>query len=418
VWRFIHPAYEIFMLTTVIYRSHFCDNVPYKALEEMVTAANEKNSHGGVTGILLFNGTHFFQLLEGPQESVNTIYRHICEDDRHYNVVELLRDYSPSRRFGKAGMELFDLREHDRDEVLQVVLDKGTSKYQLIYDDRALQFFRTFVEAREKENYFEIPAGDSWDFISDDNAVLPHDLKVDLTEECSFAFQPTIDPLAQEIVSLEALLRTPEGASPQTYFASLSGDALYQADLHSKKVAFAMAAALNLGEQTLTVNLQPMTLVNVPGAVSFLLTEIDANGLVPEQIIVDFTESEIISRLDEFTDAVRQLKAAGIRVAIDHFGAGFAGLSLLAQFQPDRIKINRDLIKDVHKSGPRQAIIQAIIKCCTSLEISITAVGVEKAEEWMWLESAGISLFQGHLFAKPALGAVPAVFWPEKKTNF
>ena len=179
-----------------------------------------------------------------------------------------------------------------------------------------------------------------------------------------------------------------------------------------------MAAALNLGEQTLTVNLQPMTLVNVPGAVSFLLTEIEANGLVPEQIIVDFTESEIISRLDEFTDAVRQLKAAGIRVAIDHFGAGFAGLSLLAQFQPDRIKINRDLIKDVHKSGPRQAIIQAIIKCCTSLEISITAVGVEKAEEWMWLESAGISLFQGHLFAKPALGAVPAVFWPEKKTNF
>lgn len=80
-------------------------------------------------------------------------------------------------------------------------------------------------------------------------------------------------------------------------------------------------------------------------------------------------------------------------MTIDHFGAGFAGLQLLAQFQPDRIKINRDLVLDVHKSGPRQAIIQAIIKCCSSLEIQFCAVGVEKAEEWMWLESAGISQF-------------------------
>lgn len=154
-----------------------------------------------------------------------------------------------------------------------------------------------------------------------------------------------------------------------------------------------MAAALNLGTQTLSVNLLPMTLVNVPGAVSFLLDAIKTNGLVPEQVIVEFTENEIISRTDEFTNAVRLLKAAGFRVAIDHFGAGFAGLLLLAQFQPERIKINRDLIKDVHKSGPRQAIIQAIIKCCVSLEIMVSAVGVEKAEEWMWLESAGISQF-------------------------
>lgn len=55
-------------------------------------------------------------------------------------------------------MELFDLREHDREEVLQTILDKGTSRYQLTYNDRALQFFRTFVEATEKENYFEDPS--------------------------------------------------------------------------------------------------------------------------------------------------------------------------------------------------------------------------------------------------------------------
>ncbi|EKY1944625.1 diguanylate phosphodiesterase [Cronobacter turicensis] len=402
------------MLTTIIYRSHICDDVPVTVLEEMVNAANNKNGQADVTGILLFNGRHFFQLLEGPEENVKSIYSAICADTRHYNLVELLCDYAPSRRFGKSGMELFDLRDYERDEVLQHVLNKGTSKYQLVYGDRALQFFQTFVEATEKENYFEIPPGDSWDFITEDDGVTAPAIAA-TNSDSRFAFQPIIDPLAREVVSLEALLRTSDGASPQTFFEGLEGEALYKADLKSKKTAFEIAGALRIGQQTLCVNLHPMTLVKIPGAVEYLVQEIQANGLVPDQVIVEFTESEVISRLDEFTDAIRQLKAAGLRVAIDHFGAGFAGLLLLAQFQPDRIKINRELIRDVHKSGPRQAIVQALIKCCASLEIAISAVGVEKAEEWMWLESAGITLFQGHLFAKPALGGIPAVAWPEKK---
>lgn len=311
-------------------------------------------------------------------------------------------------------MELFDLREYDRDEVLQVVLDKGTTKYQLTYDDRALHFFRTFVEATEKENYYEIPAAESWDFVTEGEASYPDTPLA--RAECSFAFQPVIDPFAKEIVSVEALLRTPSGESPAVYFDGLSREEMYSTDLLSKRIAFAMAGRLRLRGRTLSINLLPMTLVNIPGAVEFLLAEIESNGLIPEQIIVEFTESEAISRVDEFTDSVRKLKSAGIRVAIDHFGAGFAGLLLLAQFQPDRIKINRQLVKDIHKHGPKQAIVQAIIKCCNSLEIAISAVGVEQPEEWMWLESAGIIHFQGNLFARPCLGGIPAVAWPEKKT--
>lgn len=173
----------------------------------------------------------------------------------------------------------------------------------------------------------------------------------------------------------------------------MSGDEIYVADLQSKRVALAIAGKLGLRERTLTINLLPMTLVKVADAVSFLLTEIQRNDLIPEQIIVEFTEREVISRMDEFTDAVRKLKGAGIRVAIDHFGAGFAGLSLLAQYQPDRIKIDQQLIRNIHRDGPRQAIVQAIIKCCHSLEIAVSVVGVEQAEEWMWLEAAGISHF-------------------------
>ncbi|MGO4610565.1 hypothetical protein AB4142_29995, partial [Variovorax sp. 2RAF20] len=64
-----------------------------------------------------------------------------------------------------------------------------------------------------------------------------------------------IDPFARKVVAIEALLRTPSGDAPQAYFDGLTGDALYNADLESKKVAFAMATALDIGAQTLSVNL-------------------------------------------------------------------------------------------------------------------------------------------------------------------
>jgi EAL domain-containing protein (putative c-di-GMP-specific phosphodiesterase class I) len=403
------------MLSTIIYRSHLSDDVAIKSLEALAVKANKVNESFGVTGILLFNGTHFFQVLEGPDAAINKVYERICEDPRHHNLVELLRDYAPFRRFGNVGMELFDLREHDKATVLQAVLDKGTSKYQLTYEDRALQFLRTFVESREKENYFEIPPASAWEFIVDDQPAIEREIPLSIAENYSFAFQPIIDPLSQRIVSLEALMRNATGGSPREFFAQHSQEAFYRLDLESKKLAFALANRLDVQGLTLSINLLPMSLVMVPNAVDFLLNEIAANGLVPEQIVVEVTENEVISRAEEFDSAIKQLKAAGISLAIDDFGAGSAGLLLLARIQPDKIKIDRDIICDVHKSGPKQAIVQAILKCCSALEISVIASGVEKPEEWMWLEAAGVCYFQGSLFAPPKLTGISAVAWPELK---
>lgn len=237
------------MLTTIIYRSHLRDDTPLKALEDMVTAANIKNIQSDVTGILLFNGSHFFQLLEGPEKQVKEIFRCICNDSRHYNIVELMCDYAPARRFGKVGMELFDLQKHERAEVLQAVLNQGTSKFQLTYDDRALQFFRTFVLATEKSTYFEIPAADFWDFITDNSCTTLNEAELASNTDYTFAFQPIIDPMSQRVIALEALIRGKDGETPAAYFDKLNTEDMYTADLESKKTAFAMASALNLGEK-------------------------------------------------------------------------------------------------------------------------------------------------------------------------
>lgn len=395
------------MLTTLVYRSHIHTGTPFEAFEAMVFAANVKNIEADVTGILLFNGTHFFQLLEGPEESVQKIYHAICKDYRHYNIVELLCDYAPARRFGRVGMELFDLRDHDTNDVLQVVLEKGTSRYQLAYDDRALSFFRTFIESTEKENYFEIPPGDSWEFIVDTPA---HSASRQHPARESTTFQPIVDPMARSIAAIEVLSAAPVPLDARDEEA-------YRVDLLNAKAAFSAARDANVGRQTLCINLLPMTLVMVPGAVEQLLAEIETNKLVPEQVVIEFTESDIIPHMAPFTDAIRHLKSAGIKLAIDDFGAGFAGLQLLAQFQPERLKINSALIRDIHKSGPRQAIILGIIKCCTSLEIAVSATGIQQPEEWMWLEAAGISHFQGDLFAPPCNSSAFSIAWPERKAE-
>lgn len=401
------------MLSTVIYRSHICDEVPLSSLPALARSANQTNTSLGVTGILLFNGTHFFQLIEGPEEAVNAVYKSICNDTRHHNLVELMCDVTPSRRFGHAGMELFDLRQHDRAGVLQAVLDKGTTQYQLTYDDRALKLLRTFVEAVDRENYFEIPSAGGWEFVTDArNTALSPELSA---SGVGYAFQPVIDPLAQKVISYEALFRSADGRSPEQYFASMSRDGGLRADLDSKVQAFTFAAKLLTPGVTLSINLFPAVLTELPGAVEYLLNAVLNAGLVPEQVTVEITENADVIPPAEFDGAVRQLRAAGIRLAIDDFGAGHSGLLMLTRFQPDIIKIDRNIISNVHKSGPKQAIILAIIRCCSSLEITVVAKGVERTEEWMWLESAGVTCFQGFLFAIPESTGVPAVSWPELK---
>jgi len=390
------------MLTTIIYRSHISDDFPIRTLPEMVNNASKINTAHDVTGILLFNGTHFFQLLEGPEAGIQTVYQRICADRRHHNVVELMRDYAPYRRFGNAGMTLFDLREHDRSSLLQAVLDKGTSKYRLTYDDRALQFLRTFVESREKENYYEVLPPGYWEFISEHN-----DVPDSRPETEGVSFRPVVDPLARQVTAIEATTLRPalSGESP--------GNELYVSDLETVKRTFAHAGLICPDGMTLYVSLLPMTLVVIPDAVDHIVNAIQQAGLVPEQVVIGVSETAVFSQLEAFSEAVRALKSVGISLSIDNFGDGSAGLSLLTHIQPDRIRIDAGITRDVHRSGPKQAVIQAIIKCCSALEITIIAAGIVQAEEWMWLEAAGVINFQGTLFAAAGRYEAHSVAWPE-----
>ncbi len=399
------------VLTTLIYRSQLNLSCRSAELSALVERARIRNTNQNITGVLLSNGSDVMQILEGSEESVVKLFHKIRDDQRHSGVVELMRDYGPRRRFNNAGMLLFDLQVQSPKEVLQSVLDYSQLESYLTSDDRVFKFIQSFITGKHAGN-LRAPADAAKWTLSREKAPFGEAVGLIADQICQFALQPIVEPSEGKISSLEALIRSNDGGSPEHFFKTLDQDKIYEVDLQTKKYAFALAEKLGIGSHKIAVNLLPMSLVNVPGAVEFLVDQISLHGLQPEQVIIEVTENEMISGFNKFNSAIKRLRGEGIGLAIDDFGSGYAGLSLLTRFQPDKIKIDREIVSNIHLSGAKQAIVRSIVSCCTDLEITLVAEGIEKLEEWCWLESAGIRRFQGFLFARPQVNGVGDIHWP------
>ena len=123
----------------------------------------------------------------------------------------------------------------------------------------------------------------------------------------------------------------------------------------------------------------------------------------------EVTEGEQVLDRAHLRRIVDTYRSLGFGTAIDDFGAGYSGLNLLVDYQPDCIKVDRALISDVDRNGPKQAIVKGVVTVCTELGIAPLAEGVETLAEYRWLRGAGIDLFQGHLFARPGFRTLPPV---------
>jgi len=85
---------------------------------------------------------------------------------------------------------------------------------------------------------------------------------------------------------------------------------------------------------------------------------------------------------------------------------------LLAEFQPDIIKLDMGMVRDIDQDPVRQAIVRGILGVCQALGIDVVAEGIESQEELNLLKSMGVFLFQGYLFAKPGFEHLPEISWP------
>lgn len=129
----------------------------------------------------------------------------------------------------------------------------------------------------------------------------------------------------------------------------------------------------------------------------------------PDHLMFEVTENEPSRDAGHLKSIFSEYKSHGMITAIDDFGAGHSGLNMLADFQPDVLKIDMALTRSIHADDVRTKIAGAIVGLCKSLHISVIAEGVETIEEAVALRALGVQLFQGYLFARPVLEQLPRV---------
>jgi len=232
------------------------------------------------------------------------------------------------------------------------------------------------------------------------------------TPEFTFAFQPIVDTEAREVVSYEALIRGPGDESANQILRQVPADRMFAFDLRARVKAIDLAMRLGLS-CNLNLNFLPRSLESSAESILTTLEAARCANLPVSRIVLEVVEGEIIDRTSRFIDLINEYRGMGMMVAIDDFGAGYSGLNLLADFQPDQVKIDMNLIRGIEHRGPRQAIVRAIHQICADLGIDLIAEGVETEPEYAWLASQGIHLYQGYLFAKPEHESFPRVHYPE-----
>ncbi len=228
----------------------------------------------------------------------------------------------------------------------------------------------------------------------------------------SFAFQPIVDTVAREVVAWEALIRGEWDEPSWQVFNQISPLRLHLFDQTARAAAVALAARLQI-DRPLHLNFLPQSLESYPKSVLTTLEAASKANLPLHRLVLEVPESLIVEHAAHFAALLKEYRALGVRLAIDDFGAAHADLDLLADLEPDQIKLDMRLTRAIDRPGPRQAIVRAIRLACFELGIDLVAEGVETLAEYSWLAEQNVRLFQGYLFARPAFEAFPAAHFPE-----
>lgn len=226
----------------------------------------------------------------------------------------------------------------------------------------------------------------------------------------SMAFQPIVDTSASRVWGYEALVRGEAGEGAYSILSRVSDEQKYRFDQACRVKAIELAARLFPSpELHLSINFLPNAVYEPAACLRATLAAARKSDFPLGSIMFEFTESEEMTDVAHLQNIIAEYRKMGFITALDDFGAGYAGLGLLADFQPDLIKIDMKLVRGIDQSRSRQAILSAILHVARELGITVLAEGVETEAEFGALKAAGVKLFQGYYFARPSFEALPPV---------
>lgn len=168
----------------------------------------------------------------------------------------------------------------------------------------------------------------------------------------SYAYQPIVDVGTREIFAHEALVRGTQGEPAPSVLSQVTEDNRFRFDQACRVKAIKTAAKLDM-QSMLSINFMPNAIYRPELCIRSTLEAARAHNFPIERIIFETVEGERISDAKWLSHVLREYKRIGFLTAIDDFGAGYAGLNLLADFQPDLIKLDMDLIRGIDQSRVR-----------------------------------------------------------------
>lgn len=241
--------------------------------------------------------------------------------------------------------------------------------------------------------------------------------------ELSLHYQPKVQADDGRITGVEALLRWqhPERGpvSPMVFVDLAERFGLIQAlgdwviDEACRQMADWRLQGLTL---RVAVNLS-MHQLRQPSLVDHVQRALQRNGLPPEQLMFEITESAAMTHIDTTLRVFAELSHLGTELSIDDFGTGYSSLSYLRRLPASQLKIDRSFVKDLDSSADARAIVEAVVRLAHALGLAVVAEGVETAAQREQLRSLLCDELQGYLFSRPVPAATISTWlqggqWP------
>ena len=221
------------------------------------------------------------------------------------------------------------------------------------------------------------------------------------------AFQPIIDAARQRVWGYEALVRGVNGESAFSILSRVTETNRYKFDQLCRTKSIEKAAErFDRADLMLSINFMPNAVYEPAACIRATLEAAQRTGFDRSRLMFEFTENEPMRDVGHIGRILTAYRDFGFMTALDDFGAGYAGLGLLARFQPDLIKIDMELLRGVDDSKPRQAIVRGLTNIAADLGVQVLAEGVETEGEFKTLAAMGVRLFQGYYFGRPHVGTI------------
>lgn len=162
--------------------------------------------------------------------------------------------------------------------------------------------------------------------------------------------------------------------------------------------------------ETLAVNLSPVQFLH-QDIVALVGAALESSGLPAQHLELEITEGALMHHSAQAEQTLKALKALGVRVALDDFGTGYSSLAYLRRFPLDKLKIDKSFLTEVPANQGDCQLVHTIIELAHNLGLRVLAEGIERSEQWHWLQTQHCELGQGFLFARPMPAEAFANWW-------